>query len=453
MMHGRSVITAAVIILFGLSLSLNAGAAEAPPDSTYSGDFWSRSTLTGDWGGVRNDLAQKGVTFDLSLTQIYQGIVDGGKKKLWEYGGRGDLNIHVDTGKLGLWPGGFLAVEVEGNFNTSVNGYTGALMPVNNSQMFPRPVDDNLNVPAFNYTHIFSPYVAVMFGKFATLTSNAGDMNEFAHGKGDTQFMNMAFNLNPVVATTVPYSALGAGAIVLPTKNPNDAIVSFMVMQTNGQSNFTGFSDLNQNLLTFVGEGRIKTNFFGLTGHQLFGAAYSNKEYGSIDQNARVIIQSGEIEKEKGSWNIHYNFDQYLYEPKKGSGQGIGIFGRFGVSDGNPNFMQYFYSIGVGGKGIIPGRPLDQFGIGYYYLDINNPKFTGPLANRSLLRDEYGFEAYYNCALTPWMRLTPNIQILRPAQKVVTSVTTGGGIPPTININKKNIGTATVLGVRLQLIF
>jgi porin len=454
MANKRSVIIAAVIILFGISLIVNARAAEAPPASTYSGDFWSRSTLTGDWGGVRNDLAQKGVTFDLSLTQAYQGIVSGGKKELWKYGGRGDLNIHLDTGKLGLWPGGFLAVEVEGNYNTSVNSQTGALMPVNTSQMFPTPIGENLNVPAVNFTQFLSPYFGVMFGKFATLTSVSGDMNEFAHGKGDTQFMNMAFNLNPVVATTVPYSALGAGVIVLPTKNPHEAIVSFMVMQTNGLASTSGFSDLNQNLLTFVGEGRIKTNFFGLTGHQLFGVAYSNKEYASIDQNARVIIETGELEKNKGSWNIHYNFDQYLYEPKKGSGQGIGIFGRFGASDGNPNFMHYFYSIGVGGKGVIPGRPLDQFGIGYYYLDINNPKFTVHSVTRSLLRDEYGFEAYYNCALTPWMKLTPNIQIVRPAQKeVVTSVTTGGGIPPTININKESIGTATVLGVRLQLLF
>jgi porin len=436
MAHKRLVVVAAVI-LFGILLSINAGAAETPPAGTYSGDFLSRSTLTGDWGGVRNDLAKKGVTFDLSLTQIYQGVVDGGKKKDWEYGGRGDLNIHVDTGKLGLWPGGFFAIEVEGNYNNSANGYTGALMPANNSHMFPRPVDDNLNVPAFNFTQFLSPHFAVMFGKFATLTSNSGDMNEFAHGKGDTQFMNMAFNLNPVVATTVPYSTLGAGVIVLPTKNPNDAHVSFMVMQTNGQSNFTGFSDLNQNLLTFVGEGRVRTNFFGLTGHQLLGAAYANKEYGSIDQTARVIIQSGEIEKKKGSWNIHYNFDQYLYEPKKGSG--IGIFGRFGASDGNPNFMQYFYSIGVGGKGIIPGRPLDQFGIGYYYLNIHSPMFTGPLATRSFLRDEQGFEAYYNIAVTPWARLTPNIQVIKGAQKYIND----NGL--------ENNHTSTVLGLRLNL--
>lgn len=449
MAHKRLVI--AVVILFGILLGMNAGAAETPPASTYSGDFWSRSTLTGDWGGLRNDLAKKGVIFDLSLTQIYQGTVDGGKKERWEYGGRGDLNIHADTGKLGLWPGGFFAVEVEGNYNESVNGYTGALMPVNNSHMFPRPMGDNLNVPAVNFTQFLSPYFGVMFGKFATLSSNAGDMNEFAHGKGDTQFMNMAFNLNPVVATTVPYSALGAGAIVLPTKNPHEAIISFMVMQTNGSSSVTGFGDLNQNLMTFVGEGRVRTNFFGLTGHHLFGAAYSNKEYASIDQNARVIIQTGEIEKNKGSWNIHYNFDQYLYEPKKGSGQGIGIFGRFGASDGNPNFMQYFYSIGVGGKGIIPGRPLDHFGIGYYYLDVKSPRFIGPLATRSFLRDEYGLEAYYNFAVTPWMRLSPNIQIVRPAQKEIVESITHGIILP--HIHKKSIDTATILGVRLQLIF
>jgi porin len=439
----------AVMLLLGVSLSAEIQAQETSPANPYSGDFWSRSTLTGDWGGARNDLAKKGVTFDLSLTQTYQGIVSGGKDRVWQYSGRGDLTINVDTQKLGLWPGGFFNAEVEGNYNKSVNGQTGALMPVNSNQIYPIPASDNLNVSAFNFTQFLSPYLGVTFGKYATITSTSGDMNEFAHGKGDTQFMNLAFNFNPLMALTVPYSTLGAGVIILPTKDPNGAIVSFMVLQANGQSSTSGFSDLNQNLLTFAGEGRVKTNFFGLTGHQLFGSTYSNKQFTSIDQNARIIIENGGLEKTKGSWNVYYNFDQFLYEPKKGSGQGIGIFGRFGASDGNPNFMHYFYSIGVGGKGVIPGRPLDQFGIGYYYLDIKSPTFTGPLATRSFLRDEQGFEAYYNFALTPWMKLTPNIQVIRPTQKNVVSVITGG-IP---SINRKSIDTATVIGVRLQLIF
>jgi len=105
-----------------MSLCTQGLAEEASAAKPYSGDIWHRSTLTGDWFGVRNDLAAKGITFDMSLTQVYQGIVSGGKDEAWKYGGRGDLRFNLDTQKLGLWPGGFFTVEVEGNFTNSVNG-------------------------------------------------------------------------------------------------------------------------------------------------------------------------------------------------------------------------------------------------------------------------------------------------------------------------------------------
>ena len=47
-------------------------------------------------------------------------------------------------------------------------------------------------------------------------------------------------------------------------------------------------------------------------------------------------------------------------------------------------------------------------------------------------------------ALTPWMLLTPDIQVIRPAQKDVVTL-----IPPT----RQGIDTATVVGVRLQMQF
>ncbi len=93
------------IFLFGMLLSTQVGAEETSPVDTYSGDIWTRSTLTGDWWGVRNDLAAKGIILDMGLTQIGQGVVGGGKDKGWKYGGRGDLTINVDNEKLGLWPG------------------------------------------------------------------------------------------------------------------------------------------------------------------------------------------------------------------------------------------------------------------------------------------------------------------------------------------------------------
>jgi len=126
----------------------------------------------------------------------------------------------------------------------------------------------------------------------------------------------------------------------------------------------------------------------------------------------------------------------------------IGVFGRFGASDGNPNFMHYFYSLGVGGKGVIPSRSNDRYGFGFYYIDVNNPELQGLFRSIKLLRNEYGFEAFYNVAITPWLLLTPDIQVVRGAQKDKFTLSP----LPTI-VSKKSIGTATILGVRLQMVF
>jgi porin len=411
-------------------------------ETTYSGDIMTRSTLTGDWGGVRNDLAKKGVTFDLDLTQVLQGVAAGGKNSSWGFGGRGDLTLKVDTGKLGLWPGGFLTVELEGNFGQSVNLRNGGLMPVNTNQIFPTPGSDQVNLPALNFAQFFSEYAGVVVGKMDTMS---GDMNEFAHGKGASQFMNLAFNINPTLLLTVPYSTLGAGVVILPTKDPNAAIVTVTALSAVGKASSTGFDNLDGNKMSFNIEGRVRTDFFGMTGHQLLGGIYSNKNFKSMDPRLTLAPGTRLTGEKSDSWAVYYNFDQYLYEPVKGSGKGFGVFGRFAATDGNPNFMQYFYSLGLGGTGVAASRPHDSFGIGGYYIDIKSPSLSGPFGDLSkdFLRDEYGFEAYYSLAVTPWALVTPNIQVVRGAQKSKD--------PLLSNINE--IATATILGIRLQVVF
>jgi porin len=446
----RSAVIVTIIFIMGMLLSTQVAAEEAAVDPNYSGDFWTRSTMTGDWGGMRNEWAKKGVTVDMSLTQTEMGVVSGGKNHDWEYSGRGNVTINLDTQKLGLWPGGFLTVEVEGNYNRSINPDTGALSPVNTNQLFPMPGDEGLNIPAVTFMQFLSHNFGVVLGK---LDTTSGDANEFAHGKGDKQFFNMAFNLNPALLLTSPSSVLGGGVIILPTKDPDQAIISALVFDSNGKANTSGFDTAFEGDNTYVAEGRVRTNFFGMTGHQLLGAAYSTKEFTSLGQDTLLmlkgIVQNRELttEKEDNSWAVYYNFDQYLYEPEKG--RGIGIYGRFGTSDGDANPVHYFYSLGIGGKGVIKNRPNDAFGVGFYYMDISNPKFTGIFKDREFLQDEYGVEAYYNIAITPWMKLTPDIQIIRAAQEDSVSLTSI--VPPVIT--RESLDTVTVLGLRLQLIF
>jgi len=434
----QSRLPAAILVLcFLIVLVSVAIASDQEPDKSYSGNWLNRSTLTGDWEGMRNDLVRKGITLDLKFTQVLQGVVNGGKDSSWESGGRGNLLFSVDTQKLGLWPGGFLTIEVEGNYGESVNTYTGALLPVDYNRVNPAPQKERIAVPAVQYAQFLSHYLGLYVGKIDT---TSGDMNEFAHGKGDEQFMNLAFNLNPTLIMVIPYSALGAGVILLPTQDPKAAIINLGVVSANAEAYNAGFDSLNSDSMSLFAEGRLRTNFFGLTGHQLLGGIYSNKNHTSLDQRL-VPLFAGDIEEKTDSWSVYYNFDQYLYEIKKGSGRGIGLFGRFGISDGNPSPVHHFYSMGIGGKGMVDRRPDDRFGIGWYYADITNPTLAGPLATRSFLRNERGVEVYYTVAITPWALLTPDIQIVRPAQEKRSSQ------------DSEDVDTNTILALRLQLLF
>ena len=66
------------------------------------------------------------------------------------------------------------------------------------------------------------------------------------------------------------------------------------------------------------------------------------------------------------------HFDQFLYTTKADGSQGIGIFGRIGFGDRNTNILEQFYSFGIAGQGMLPGRDLDRFGIGFYYTNFSN---------------------------------------------------------------------------------
>lgn len=442
----RALVAAALLVL-----GISATAAAAEPAS-YAGPSFERSTMTGDWGGLRDRMAEKGVTFDARVTQVHQGVVDGGKDGSWEYGGRSDLIGTLDTGKLGLWPGGFLTVELEGNWGDSVNGATGSLNPVNANQLFPLPAGDNVALPNLSFTQFVNHYVGGMVGKLQTVST--ADRNAFAHGRGDTQFMNLAFNINPA-ALVVPYSTLGTGVIVLPTADPEQALLTAAVVSATGKASTAGFDDLNG--AVYAGEGRVRTSFFGRTGHQLVGALFAHKSYTSLDQRIAFqpvrrrlgIAEGNAIQKTTDTWAVYYNFDQFLYETDEQAGNGIGVFGRFGATPGNANPSQYFFSIGFGGKGMIPGRPHDRFGVGYYYDMVENPTLrTKRLGSFEFLRDEWGFEAFYNVALTPWLFVTPDIQVVGPAQKREIR-----GTLAEATLATSHVDTATILGVRVQVVF
>jgi len=415
-----------------LVLSVPTQTAAQLPTPDYSGSLWTRSTLTGDWCGARNTLAKKGIIFKASVTQIYQGnFTDGSNDdKYWRNSGTADYEMDLDFGKLGLWPGGFLKVRGMSNYRKSINSVAGSIMSVNSDALFPWPGDNYTGLTDFLFMQFLSEHFGLLAGKMNTL---GGDANEFAHDY-KTQFLNTAFLVNPVTFRTVPYSTVGIGAIAL----NKVAEFNFSLLDTEGSAIKSGTKTTMHNGTTVASQVRFKTCILDRPGHQVFGGTWSNKKFNNLDQDRRTMLsqilvpnRGIPLKKYKDSWCFYYNMNHYLYLKEGSPDQGFGVFARYGVSDGKANPIKYFASFGIGGKGMIPGRSQDTFGVGYYHVWFTDN--LPSIVKRRLLNNEQGGELYYNIYLTPWVQLTPDLQIIESGDKRVDNTVIVGGLRMQVN--------------------
>ena len=200
--------------------------AEAMPEGLlpvpdYSGDFASRSYLTGDWNGTRSRLAERGFQINLESTSWADGFVDGGERSNTRGGGNLTLDLNWDLMRAGILPGALLSLRAESRWGDSGNFSTGQAIPPNTAALTPTnysAMDDgyDLALTQLNYTQFVSTKLGFTVGKLDLF--GTGDFNEFAGGRGKTQFMNWSLNYGtPTLA--VPASTLGVGAIYIPNEN------------------------------------------------------------------------------------------------------------------------------------------------------------------------------------------------------------------------------------------
>ncbi|RIK65924.1 MAG: hypothetical protein DCC65_11630 [Planctomycetota bacterium] len=405
----------------------------------YTGDIWSRSVLTGDWGGARTELASHGILFDMQVTQFLQQNAKGGKNTsgAMEYGGSADYWLKLDTARMGLWPGGLITLHGETQFGRSTNSNTGSFMPANFKSLLPVPNDPGLTtLSEFYIMQALSEKVVLAAGKM-DLTA-LGDRNAFA---GDathlTQFMNTAFNINPVLFSAAPYTALGAGVILIPTEWLQ---ISTLVSDNDpdGAATTTGFNTAfhGRDWATVMQEYAFTLKLFDKVGHQRFGWFWTSRDFSEFEPDSRVslpvrrvglpsiggrlvprplrklrigstLFDTREVNTRPDNWAMYYNFDQFLYNEPEDPTQGFGVFGRFGFAPTEGNPFQEFYSIGLGGKGAIPRRDQDTWGAGYYCTRTEND-----LGSALGVSTEQGVEVFYSIEVTPWFRVTPDIQVI-----------------------------------------
>ncbi|MCA9163277.1 MAG: carbohydrate porin [Planctomycetales bacterium] len=392
-----------------------------------AGCLHCRETLTGDWFGYRTCLAESGLTLEADSTQFYQGVAHGGRRERFYYAGHNDLLFGFDLGKMLDVQGWSLTVRAEHRWGEPLARDAGVILPTALHAATPTPESDRLILTNVFFTGAVDENVTLLFGKIDTLD---GDRNPFASGRGKTQFFNTSLLVPVNGLPTVPLATLGAGAIFSVDGMP---FAQLMVMNSSDTVTTSGFEDLFDNGAVILGSVNLPVPIAGKLGIHTLSGAWNTKTFTSLDQDGRIIIPNVPLIQTAGSWVVWWSGAQYLYQDPSDPMKGWGIFGRAGASDGAVNPIRYFFNAGIGGQSPFVGRERDLFGIGWFYNRFSNQ--IGPAATAALGLEaaSTGVEIYYNYAVTPYFKVTPDLQIIEPGT------------------NQAN--TATVVGIRAELDF
>jgi porin len=397
------------LVLIALLLTVCSITCALAQTKNCTGDQNATSPLSTDLGGDRTKLKEQGFTFTPRLTQFCQGMIHGDGDHDFKNGGKLDVMCNADLRKLGLWKGLSLTVHGEWNFGQSANGSGGTIIPVNTALLFPG-IDpaDTIDLSSVYFQQKFNNSSVLLVGKINML--DLASNKPFMGGAGYDSFWNIAFAAPPT--GTVPPYLFGA-LYTVPTKSAN---YSLWIYDPSSAVNLSGFEAPFKDGVTIRGSVEFPVTIAGLKGHQGFSATFSNQPGNDMASLGDIFLPApgkGKVAIKNGRYHYCYNFDQHLYQSKENPKEGIGLFGQVGVSDGNPNKLDWEAIVGIGGTGLIPGRSQDQYGIGYYYYSVSDV-LKNSLRNDNI-RDEQGVEIFYNAALTPWLSVGPDLQIIEPA--------------------------------------
>jgi hypothetical protein len=404
---------------------------------TDAGDFRYRTQLSGDWGGVRTDLARHGFFFDLYSTSAYQDLASGGLKTGNTSIQNTQLSINVDTGRAGLWPGGVFHFTLESRYGSSSpqNTFTaGATVPQYTGLAFPGPyfVHDVLPSEYFLLQSL-TPKFSVILGKANVLTH--ADQTLFGNSY-KYYFANLNFNKNPMALNF--YNTNSLAAIGIWTLSQRVTVVGGVYDPNTEANNFAtkAFDRVN-----IYGIGIFSYKIGNLPGQSWAQYNWTNKPkidltspFGQLSpsevpQAVGVLVgtpssQALPINYKGTSWVTVGNVSQYLFVKdrpeavagKLGSGQplrGIGLFGRVGYAPEKTNTITRDASVALFANGLSDHRPNDSFGLGIYHNGISQPlkndlkHLTGSAAT---VKNENGLEVFYDFAITPAIRLIPSYQ-------------------------------------------
>lgn len=381
--------------------------------SLGSNRFDRAASLTGDWGGVRDQLADDyGVQLLGSYTAQVAGNPVGGLDQNARYTQNVGVSLALDLGKLvGLHGTYFLASASnrtgESNSGRDI-GNLYAVQQIYGGQTI-RLVQLAIGQELFE-------------GDLEIVAGRLNGLDDFIASPLYCNAQNLAFCGNPlsipidISIPSYPNTNWGARARYQPGETyylmagAYNAFAPFRANRYHG----VDFSWRKESGVVAIGEVGVMPDQIGehgvftdLPGHYKVG--------GYHDSEPRLVFATGE--QQRGTWGVYLGFDQMLLrEGGKESSQGLTAFVAAHYAPPERNPQQIFVDAGLLYQGLIPGRDTDLLGVFVAYGQLSSAQRQAQIHSGIPPQHfETVLEINYRWNVLPWLYLQPDIQgILNP---------------------------------------
>ncbi len=365
-----------------------------------------------------------GIKLDLYLSGLTQGQSSGSNDSASinaltnrgittdTYGsGRFDALVELDSTRLGLWRGGQINTHLEAEAGPLPGWRGGAFWPVNTAAILPLTAPRRWSLSSL-YVRQKWGGTRVMVGKVNVIDWQRH--NPFFGGWGFERFQNLALVLPP---TGVTPATLMAASISQTVGEVTFTAMAYDPKDRTEQTFDKLFADGVNVSLSAQWNGPLWKRASNL------GMAYIATTVKSVSLEENYLPSQLRRRGPVSPSNLTVNFGHQLWASLVRPGKGIGLYGRFGITGGDPNPIQSSLAVGISGDGFWRSRPWDGFGVGVYRYN-----WAKGLSStlQTPLQNELGMELFYNLGLTPWLSISPNLQVIRPATAGAPLLTTLG---------------------------
>jgi porin len=377
-------------------------------EEVQSFDLRTTKTLTGDWGGLRTDLEDAGISFKIRLMNQIMVNMRGGKETTngHDTSGTLDFDISFDLEKMKLIDGATFFIRGKSSWGGDDSDFDrekiGAFFKVNHDVGAEEPIFVD---KWWWQQRLADGRIDLRLGRLQP-DKELFDTSKVI-GNEDDQFLNRALVRNGILPSN---KGLGAFINVDITDTFYARAAAIDAQAKDRRVGFdTAFHDEDE--FRFYGEVGCKPAFETpkgkLDGHYRLGAIYDPTRKTRYYDRLDGVLPA---RQESGDWAGYVGFDQMVWkendDPK--DKQGISVAGRYGFAHGEVNLIEHFWSVAAQYAGLVPSRDKDVLGFGVAQgIFSDDYKYVSANIDRETV-----YELYYSIQAAPWLTISPDLQVV-----------------------------------------